>query len=55
MAMLPGEIIRWLKTLDPAQPVGIDEGGTALVIDDDDPWDGPYLEVGGLPLDEEED
>lgn len=55
------ELIRWLQTLDEDADVAIDDGGLTLVqvLPGTDPHDktpaGPYIEVGGIPLDEDED
>lgn len=45
------ELFVWLRTLSPKTYVGIDEGGLCLVTDE--AKTGPYLEVGGMPLDDD--
>jgi hypothetical protein len=52
MAMPVRKIREWLDSLRDDQEVGVDEGGLCLEV-----VDAPeeYLEVGGLPEDEEED
>ena len=52
--MAAAEIIRWLGTLSPQTDVGIDEGGLALVVPDNGPDSGAYLEVGGMSDDSED-
>lgn len=48
------EIERWLSTLPDDANVAIDEGGLNLVEVDDDGNEGEaYIEVGGIPLDDE--
>lgn len=48
------ELIRWAQTLDPDSGVAIDDGGLTLVeLDADNAESGAYLEVGGIPLDED--
>lgn len=50
--MMPKEeIIAWLQRLPPGIMVGIDEGGLTLQTEDES----AYLEVGGIPLEDEED
>jgi hypothetical protein len=48
--MAIAEVSRWLATLPANGDIAIDDGGLSLVLvappDDTDP---PYLEVGGLP------
>jgi hypothetical protein len=48
------ELKRWLDTLV-SDEVGIDEGGLNLVAGDPEADSGAYLEIGGIPLDEEDD
>lgn len=52
MAMNKSELIEWLNTLDDDDDVGISDGGLSLVVVGDE---GCYLEVGGVPLDGDED
>lgn len=47
------ELQRWLSTLV-SDEVGIDEGGLTLVAGDPEADSGAYLEIGGIPLDDEE-
>lgn len=49
--ILVSELKRWLGTLADDDAVGIDEGCSCLVSDQEE---GVYIEVGGMPLDEEE-
>lgn len=55
MAVNKEELQKWLDTLPDDALVAIDDGGLILVAyntaDDftDDPTDGPYIEVGGIP------
>jgi hypothetical protein len=51
MAMSSKEIRDWLDTLDHEAQVAIDEGGLMLVVIGDD---SAYLEVGGVPREEED-
>lgn len=45
------ELIRWASTLSPGAVVAIDDGGLTLVeVDVDNNETGAYLEVGGIPL-----
>jgi hypothetical protein len=50
MAIDVNELIRWARTLPDDADVAIDDGGLSLVEVDGD----AYLEVGGLPLENEE-
>ena len=46
------DIIRWLKTLDAKDAVGVDEDGLTLrSVDDPD----AYFEIGGLPEEDEDE
>jgi hypothetical protein len=50
------EVIRWLGTLNQAGNVAVDDGGLALFeLDREGNPTGAYLEVGGIPLEAEED
>lgn len=51
MAMPVRELRGWLDTLGDDQLVGVDEGGLCLVVAGDPE---PYLEIGGMPDDEED-
>ena len=52
MAETKEELIRWLSTLPDGVSVGVDDGGLVLrVVDDED----NYIEIGGLPLDDDSD
>lgn len=56
MAIDVKELIRWATTLDPQSEVAIDEGGLALVeLTNAGLPTNAYLEVGGIPEDEEEE
>ncbi len=56
MAIDVKELIRWATTLDPQSEVAIDEGGLALVeLTNTGLPTNAYLEVGGIPEDEDED
>jgi hypothetical protein len=46
------EVAAWLDSLDGEQHVAVDEGGLTLVVVEDPDV---YLEVGGLPDEEEAD
>jgi hypothetical protein len=48
------ELKRWLDTLV-SEEVGIDEGGLTLVAGDPAADSGAYLEIGGVPLVDEEE
>jgi hypothetical protein len=53
--MTKEDIEEWLATLPARTMVGIDDGGLALeALDEDNAPYGPYLEVGGIPLDDED-
>ena len=49
MAISIGELREWLDTLSDEASIAVDDGGLALVEVGGD----TYLEVGGLPLDDE--
>lgn len=51
MAMQAREIEEWIKTLDPDDQVGVDEGGLTLVVEGSD----ACLEIGGMPLESEDE
>jgi hypothetical protein len=56
MACAVKDLIEWLKTLPEDAGVAVDDGGLTLVeLDDDGEETGNYHEVGGIPLDEDED
>jgi len=46
------QIIEWLNTLPEAACVGVDDGGLCLRTDADPE---AYLEIGGMPAEDEED
>ena len=48
--MAKQEIVRWLNTLPEDAQIGVDEGGQCLEEHGGD----AYLEIGGLPEDEED-
>lgn len=49
------ELIRWASTLSPGAVVAINDGGLTLVeLDADNNETGAYLEVGGIPLPDDE-
>jgi hypothetical protein len=50
------ELIRWAQTLNPDSGVAVDDGGLTLVeLYGANTETGAYLEVGGIPLNEDED
>jgi hypothetical protein len=50
------ELLRWVKTLSAESCVGIDEGGLCLCeVGPDDQVTEAYIEVGGVPEEEEEE
>ncbi len=51
MAETAREIIRWLETLAGDELVGVDDGGLTLCTDAG--TDGPYLEIGGIEVDDD--
>lgn len=57
MSVTVAELRRWLDTLPDAAEVAIDEGGLTLREVAEDPNTGAcaYLEVGGMPGDEEDE
>lgn len=56
MACLAKALIEFLKTLDEGARVAVDDGGLIIVeIDDTNDETGNYYEVGGIPLDDDED
>ena len=52
--MSKSEIIEWLNALDGEPGVAVNDGGLTLVEIVDGQETGNYLEVGGIPLPEEE-
>jgi hypothetical protein len=50
--MTAGELRRWLDTIDPEETIAVDDGGLTLVLVSDE---NVYMEVGGLPDDEDDD
>ena len=53
MSVTKFELKKWLDTLADDQEVGIDEGGLSLQAPESPDGAAAYLEVGGLPEDEE--
>lgn len=54
--MIVAVITRWMLTLQSDSFVAIDDGGLALIeLDAEGRKTGAYLEIGGIPLDGEDD
>jgi hypothetical protein len=54
--MLQKEVMKWLKTIPEDSGIAIDDGGLALVeLDADNDETDNYIEIGGIPQDEEEE
>lgn len=56
MAMSVAEVSRWLATLEPGSSVAVSEDGNTLVeLDADGDETAAYLEIGGIPDDDDDD
>jgi len=55
MAMSVRELKRWINTLDEDNAVAVDDGGLTLVELDENGETGAYHEVGGIPLEDEDE
>jgi hypothetical protein len=56
MAINKLELVQWLKTLHDTDLIAVDDGGLTLVALDSGGMDsGAYLEIGGMPDEQDED
>lgn len=49
------EIMEWLESMTDDVQVGIDDGGLCLRTVEENPVDAAWLEIGGIPGEEEEE